>query len=68
MSDLPFPDFDAAKELKRMLKLCARTPRDRRSGRPRWSVVSSATGHGRGYSAELCRWAGLDPDERVIKS
>jgi len=32
---------------------------------PRWSAVGSATGHGSGYSAELCRWAGLDPYEQV---
>jgi hypothetical protein len=32
---------------------------------PRWAVVSRLTTHGSTYSAMLCRWAGLDPDEMV---
>lgn len=28
---------------------------------PMWSLVSRITGHGSGYSIEICRSAGLDP-------
>ncbi len=68
MTDDPFPNFDAAEELKRILRFCSREPRDKRSGRPRWSVVSSVTSHGSGYSIALCRWAHLDPDEKVVRT
>lgn len=34
---------------------------------PRWSIVSEVTAHGSGYSSALCRWAGLDPDELVVR-
>jgi hypothetical protein len=32
---------------------------------PRWSHVGSITGHGSGYSADICREFGADPDELV---
>jgi hypothetical protein len=27
-----------------------------------WSLVADLVGHGSGYSAALCHWAGVDPD------
>lgn len=40
------------------------TPRRDRKA-PRWVAVSDATAHGSGYSRDLCRYFGLDPDEVV---
>lgn len=33
----------------------------------RWAVMKEVFGMGSGYSAELCRRFGLDPDEYVTK-
>jgi len=30
---------------------------------PLWSIVGSITGHGSGYSSEICKSANLDPDQ-----
>ena len=35
------------------------------TGIPRWSLISQLTGHGSGYSAAMCRWAGVDPDQMM---
>ncbi len=35
------------------------------TGIPRWSLISRLTGHGSGYSAAMCRWAGVDPDQMM---
>lgn len=32
--------------------------------KPRWVVVMERTAHGSTYSKELCRYFGLDPDEK----
>lgn len=34
-------------------------------GVPLWSLVSSITGHGSGYSIEICNSAGLDPHQLI---
>lgn len=51
-------------------ELLGRAVRDCRRGRgrgraPLWSVVSYRFALGSGYSAQLCRRYGLDPEERV---
>lgn len=54
--------------LRRVIRNCAvPTMSKRTKTEPRWSVVSQVTAHGSTYSAALCRWAGLDPDELVRK-
>ena len=65
----PWPiDKSAAEVLRHVIVSCARPARRPRTGRPRWSVVGQVTGHGSGYSAELCRWAGVDPSELVVRT
>ena len=44
----------------RLALLCLQRATAKR--RPMWSVVSDVTGHGSGYSADICRALGLDPD------
>ncbi len=53
--------------LRQVIRNCGTPAKRPRTGRPRWSVVRQVTGHGSGYSAELCRWAGVDPDELVVR-
>lgn len=53
--------------LRRVIINCARPALRARTGRFRWSVVAQLTGHGSGYAAELCRWAGVDPNELVVR-
>ena len=62
----PLPTSTAEDTLRCVIRNCA-VPivAPRVLGVPRWSVVSDVTAHGSTYSAALCRWAGLDPDELV---
>jgi len=54
--------------LRRAIVNCARPAgRARIGAMPRWSAVAKMTGHGSGYSVELCRWAGVDPEEMVVR-
>jgi|688.fasta_scaffold286485_2 hypothetical protein len=54
--------------LRRVIRNCAIPTKSKRiKTEPRWSIVSQVTAHGSTYSAALCRWAGLDPDELVRK-
>ena len=64
----PLPTSTAEDTLRRVIRNCA-VPivAPRALAVPRWSVVSDVTAHGSTYSAALCRWAGLDPDELVRK-
>ena len=70
MSEHPAWPIDESPEdtLRRVIRNCA-VPGNRKHTKtePRWSVVSQVTAHGSTYSAALCRWAGLDPDELVRK-
>ena len=62
----PLPTSTAEDTLRSVIRNCA-VPNvaPRALGVPRWSVVKDVTAHGSNYSAALCRWAGLDPDELV---
>lgn len=52
--------------LRRVIRNCAVAPKSKRAKtEPRWSIVSKVTAHGSTYSANLCRWAGVAPDELV---
>ena len=64
----PLPTATAEDTLRNVIRNCAvpiAPPNNRALGVPRWSIVSEVTVHGSTYSAALCRWAGLDPDELV---
>ncbi len=72
MSDRPEWPIDESPEqtVLNVIRNCAvpiAPPNNRALGEPRWSIVSRVTAHGSTYSAALCRWAGLDPDELVRK-
>jgi hypothetical protein len=65
VSNWPLPE-PCEKTLLTVIRNCSSPVTSKRQRTiPRWSAVSKVTGHGSGYSAELCRWAGLDPDEMV---
>jgi hypothetical protein len=52
--------------LRRVIRNCATPAKSQRTKtEPRWAIVSRVTAHGSTYSAALCRWAGVDPDELV---
>ena len=54
--------------LVRIVRGCARPAGKARVGaRPRWSVVADLTALGSTYASQLCRWAGTDPDEQVVR-
>lgn len=54
--------------LRQIIRCCARPAgRARIGARPRWSIVSDLTTNGSTYSSRLCRWAGCDPDELVVR-
>lgn len=54
--------------LRWIIRNCARPAgRARVGARPRWSVVADLTSHGSTYSARLCVWADVDPDELVVR-
>lgn len=54
--------------LRWIIRNCSRPAgRARVGARPRWSVVSDLTSNGSTYSAELCAWAGCDPNEMVVR-
>jgi hypothetical protein len=61
----PLPTSTAEDTLRNVIRNCAGIGTPRGMGVPRWSIVSEVTVHGSTYSAALCRWAGLDPDELV---
>ncbi len=64
----PLPTATIEDTLRSVIRNCAvRANRKHTKIEPRWSVVSQVTAHGSTYSAALCRWAGLDPDELVRK-
>lgn len=66
-NEWPIP-VTAEATLRTLIRNCARPAgRAKIGARPRWSVVSDLTAHGSGYSAALCRWAGFDPDELVVR-
>jgi hypothetical protein len=70
ITDRPEWPIDESPEdtLRRMIRICAIPAKSRRTKtEPRWAIVSQVTAHGSTYSAALCRWAGLDPDELVRK-
>lgn len=46
---------------------CHQLMRRRFSGRPLWSLVGAITGHGSGYSIEICRSANLEPNQKADK-
>lgn len=54
--------------LRHIIRVCARpSGRARIGARPRWTIVSDLTSNGSTYSARLCTWAGVDPDEMVVR-
>jgi hypothetical protein len=54
--------------LRHIIRNCARPAgRSRIGARPRWSIVSDLTTNGSGYSSRLCVWAGVDPNEIVVR-
>ena len=61
----PLP-ISAEAVLRQTIRNCAVAATSKRvRAWPRWAIVSRITANGSGYSADLCRWAGLDPDELV---
>ena len=78
MSDTPDPaavakpdlwrDYTEGRLLVAFIRGCARPAGKARIGvGPRWAVVSAMTGLGSTYAAMLCRYAGCDPDELVVR-
>jgi hypothetical protein len=70
MGDRPEWPIDASPEqtVRNVIRNCAIPAKSKRTKtEPRWVIVSRVTAHGSTYSAALCRWAGLDPDELVRK-
>lgn len=66
-AEWPIP-VTAEQTLRTLIRNCALPAGRRRVGAmPRWAIVSKLTAHGSGYSHSLCRWAGLDPDEMVVR-
>lgn len=65
----PWPiDISPEETLRIIIRNCAAPAGKRRIGAvPRWSIVSNLTTNGSSYSMRLCRWAGLDPDETVVR-
>jgi hypothetical protein len=60
--------YSASELLVRVIRGCARPAGKARVGvRPRWSVVADMTALGSTYASQLCRWAGTDPDEQVVR-
>ena len=64
----PLPFSSAERTLRTAIRNCAvpANPRQRRGVTTRRYAVSVITGHGSTYSIQLCRWAGLDPEQRVV--
>lgn len=64
----PLPSTTAEETLRWLIRNCARPAgRAKVGARPRWSVVSDLTSNGSTYSWRLCVWAGVDPDEIVVR-
>jgi hypothetical protein len=62
-------DYTADTLLVTVIRGCARPAGRACVGvRPRWSVVADLTLLGSTYAAQLCRWAGTDPNEMVVRS
>lgn len=67
MTDLP-AGLSIEQTLVRVIRYCGRAPRSTRARtEPRWAIVSDFTLHGSTYSIALCRWAGCDPDEQLVR-
>jgi hypothetical protein len=67
--DAPLPDgYTSGDLLLRAIRHLARPEVRRGTGVPLWSRVGVMLGTGSGYSAQVCRWAGLDPDMPVKRS
>jgi hypothetical protein len=63
----PIPET-AEHTVRKLIRNCALPAGRRKFGvKPRWSIVSDLTTHGSTYSMRLCLWAGLDPDEMVMR-
>ena len=66
-AEWPIP-VTAEQTLRTLIRNCARPAGKAKVGaRPRWSVVSDLTAHGSTYSWALCEWAGVEPDEMVVR-
>ena len=58
----------AEETLRWVIRNAARPAGRARVGvQPRWVVVSDLTSNGSAYSSRLCRWAGVDPNELVVR-
>lgn len=51
--------------LRRIIQTHGTPARRPYTGVPRWSLISQLTGHGSRYSAAICRWADVDPDQMM---
>lgn len=63
----PYPKFftlGPEELLRRILRALPRVLNYRYSG-IRWSAVGAVAGLGSTSATELCRWAGLDPDDEI---
>ena len=66
-AEWPIP-VSAELTMRTLIRNCARRAgRAKVGAKPRWSVVADLTTHGSTYSARLCEWAGLDPNEMVVR-
>jgi hypothetical protein len=68
-TEWPWPLPNTAEHtLRTLIRNCALPAGRRKIGaRPRWSIVSDLTTHGSTYSMQLCWWAGVDPNETVVR-
>lgn len=64
MSDSSVNDIPDTELLQRVVRNVGRFSRSRRKV-PRWSAISDLFALGSGYSMQLCRRFGADPDEQV---
>lgn len=66
----PWPiDVSPEQTVRAVLRNCARPAKSKLTKtEPLWSIASKVTAHGSTYSFALCKWAGLDPDELVMRA
>lgn len=64
MSEPSVNDIPDNELLQRVIRNVGRVPSSRRKA-PRWTAISDLFALGSGYSKQLCRRFGTDPDEQI---
>lgn len=60
------PHAEAQELARRILRGIAR-PVSSGRGQPRWELVARITALPAADAMQVCRWAGLDPNDRVVR-